>query len=254
MNNRRSIEYTSKLELIPDETETIFFVPESDWKRYKNKVSNLKCKGTILHTIGSILLGVSGASALGIITIPTSNVTLCLLISVFTLISGIFLLILASEKRKAIHNSSKGILDEMEYREPKYKKAIQKEARETKIFDNSQELDLNSLQLFMDTYFPERAKSPIKDKKALLNEIKLYGETIKSLKEKYKITRIYIDDIENEIFQGKRKFMQHQVVRNVILDLTNNGYWERRKKEQRPNVVQLKEKIRQKLDEKITNF
>lgn len=114
-------------------------------------------------------------------------------------------------------------------------------------FDDSQEINSDTLQNFMDFYFPEKSKSSIKDIIALVQELKKHGETFKTLQESHKKTKKYLEVIEKEIFKDGMRLQQHQVVRNVILDLTNDSYWQGRKREQNPNVVKLKERIRREL-------
>ena len=123
-------------------------------------------------------------------------------------------------------------------------------ARVSDSFDDTKEINSDTLQDFMDIYFPEKEKSPIKHIMALVQELKQHGETYKTLKESYKKTKKYLDAIEKEIFKDGTRFQQHQVVRNVILDITNDSYWQRRKRKQNPNVVKLKERIRTEVSSK----
>jgi len=119
--------------------------------------------------------------------------------------------------------------------------------RTSSSFNDNQEINSDTLQNFMDFYFPEKSKSDIKDIIALVQELKKHGETFKTLQENHEKTKKYLEVIEKEIFKEGRRLQQHQVVRNVILDLTNDSYWQGRKREQNPHVVKLKERIRREL-------
>ncbi|UCC39123.1 MAG: hypothetical protein JSV96_15155 [Candidatus Aminicenantes bacterium] len=119
-----------------------------------------------------------------------------------------------------------------------------------------QDLNLYTLQSFMDSCFPNKEKSPEEDKEQLLKELEVYGETLETLKRGYEITKEYISEIEKEVKikvykDESKKLHQDQFVRNVILDLTNNKYWELRKSsEWQQPLIDLKEKIRKEIAKK----
>lgn len=90
------------------------------------------------------------------------------------------------------------------------------------------ELNLDSLQAFLDSNFNERKKI-IQDTANLVDELKKYKISLSDLIESYKIVKPYIPEIENEIFpdQSRGTWTQTGIVRE-IMDLTHEKWRETR--------------------------
>lgn len=102
---------------------------------------------------------------------------------------------------------------------------VQDKSRETKDI----ELNLDSLQAFLDAAFPEREKD-ISDTAELVDELTEYDITLKELIASYERVKDYLPEIESETFSFEQLFegwSQAGVVR-MILDLTNENYYEDR--------------------------
>ncbi len=142
-----------------------------------------------------------------------------------------------------------------EYREYLLSDEVKRSGR----FDVTQELNLDSLQAFLDYYFPDRQKS-VRGTSSLLDEVIEQGVSIKDLVEGYETIKDFLPNMEEEIFrnlrskeQSKRralkiKWAQIGIVRQ-ILDMTHDGYWQYRKEvEEVPeHVVEHVENWRAKL-------
>lgn len=107
---------------------------------------------------------------------------------------------------------------------------VSKEARETGRFDVKQDMNLDSLQAFLDFYFPERAKSSAFTTE-LLEEIMALGLSFGDLLEGFERAKNVLPSMEREVYATlKRKhgqWNQTGVIR-VILDLIDDSYWKSR--------------------------
>lgn len=134
------------------------------------------------------------------------------------------------------------------------------EAKESGRFDVTQHMSLDSLQAFLDFYFPDRQKS-INETGVLLDEIMEHKISIRQLVEGFERVRDFLPPMERGIFeklplQTERGFKvlrgkgwsQVGIARH-ILDITNDDYWKYRKEiEEVPkHVVQDVERWRVKL-------
>jgi ppGpp synthetase/RelA/SpoT-type nucleotidyltranferase len=122
-------------------------------------------------------------------------------------------------------------LDTFQKEREEYKESlVSDEVKQSGRFDVTQKLNIDSLQAFLDFYFPDRAKS-IKSTSELLDEIMEYGISIKDLVEGYERVRDVLPDMEKEVYEKFKeggKWAQVGVVRH-ILDITHDNYWRRRK-------------------------
>lgn len=138
-------------------------------------------------------------------------------------------------------------------REEYTKRLVSEEVVESGRFDVNQEMNLDSLQAFLDFYFPDRKKS-IGWTSDLLDEIiKLnvsFGDLVKGF-EKTKDILPLIDDEEAELLGLRKGFRTAQVgVVRTILDLTNDEYL---KTHRMPKEVrQVRKMWRAKLSERNT--
>ncbi|MFC4262646.1 GTP pyrophosphokinase family protein [Ferruginibacter yonginensis] len=111
------------------------------------------------------------------------------------------------------------------------------------------DLNLDSLQSFLDLNFPERVKN-IEMTSDLVDEFSKFNISLSELKKSYKKVKNYLPEIEIEIFKDevveKKEWVQVGIARN-IMDLTNENYRENRNKPE--NVKELDrfwaEKIKQ---------
>ena len=95
-------------------------------------------------------------------------------------------------------------------------------------FDTSQPLNLDTLQAFLDFFDPERTKN-LSATSDVLGRIQKLGITFDDIKRGYDLALKHIEGIEFDIFGKKRKFAQVGAL-VAILDITNNLYWDQRKK------------------------
>lgn len=95
-------------------------------------------------------------------------------------------------------------------------------------FDTSQPLNLDTLQAFLDFFDPERTKN-LSATSDVLGRIQKLGITFDDIKRGYDLALKHIEEIEFDIFGRKRKFAQVGAL-VAILDITNNLYWDQRKK------------------------
>ncbi len=139
---------------------------------------------------------------------------------------------------------------------------ISSEAKESGRFDVTQHMSLDSLQAFLDFYFPDRQKS-IKETGVLLDEIMEHKISIRQLVEGFEKIRDFLPSMEREYFRelpletdkgfkvlpGK-KWVQVGIARH-ILDITNDDYWKYREEiEESPkHVVQHVERWRARLSQ-----
>lgn len=92
------------------------------------------------------------------------------------------------------------------------------------------ELNLDSLQAFLDLHFPERLRN-IEDTAQLVDSFLKFNISLSSLIKSYEIVKDYLDDIENETFEKDfirtNRWSQTGVAR-TIMDLTNDNWRENR--------------------------
>ena len=102
-------------------------------------------------------------------------------------------------------------------------------ARTKSQFDPNQEMNLDSLQAFLNFYFPNR-ESVATDVPFLLDEILPLKLSIRDLENAYERGKEILSDLEEKSFDGRRvvRWSQTGVVR-ALLDLTNDAYWAGRK-------------------------
>ena len=147
-----------------------------------------------------------------------------------------------------------------EERENYIETLISDEAKESGRFDVTQDMSLDSLQAFLDFYFPDREKST-NATSILLDEIMAQGVSIRRLVESLERVRDFLPSMERELFRGLplrtekgfkilrgKQWAQVGIARH-ILDITNDDYWKYRKEiEEVPkHVVQHVERWRARL-------
>lgn len=124
----------------------------------------------------------------------------------------------ADEQFEDIKNES------IQYRKKLLNKSIEKGIE----FYKDLNLNLDSLQSFLDFKFPKRAKS-IKETRNLLNELVKSKISLNDIIEGYEILEPYLELIEKEIFKdrlidNKSGWAQVGIIRKV-LDITNDVYY-----------------------------
>lgn len=145
-------------------------------------------------------------------------------------------------------------LDSLQKAREEYREyLISDEAKRSGRFDVTQDMNIDSLQAFLDFYFPDRVKS-INMTSDLLDEMMKHGISIKDLVEGYERVKENLPQMEKEIFKSFRyrgRWTQAGVVRH-ILDITHDDYWRYRKEiEQVPDfVIKQVEKWREKLSKR----
>lgn len=130
------------------------------------------------------------------------------------------------------------------------KKLISEEVKESGRFDVSQDLNLDSLQAFLDFYFPDRIGF-LQDTSDLLEDIMRVNISFKDLVEGFEKTKDILPLVEVEISKDNKKRIWAQVgIVRYILDITHNDYWQLRQKELPKAMLQEKEKWRAKLSKR----
>ena len=129
---------------------------------------------------------------------------------------------------------------------------LSEEKKEIGRFDINQEMNLDSLQAYLDFYFSDREKeSSVLTE--LFDELLDYNVTIKDLVEGYEKTKDILPKIEAEAIKNLRIDVDHlwnQIgILHTILDLTNDNYWQFRGTEVHmpEDVIERIEKWRAKL-------
>ncbi|WP_158560617.1 GTP pyrophosphokinase [Paenibacillus contaminans] len=104
------------------------------------------------------------------------------------------------------------------------------------LFNLDQELNLDSLQAFLDFHFPDRVKQT-HGTIDLLDELMKYNISLEDLNESYNKVKKLIpkfemeifleDNIERDVNEDEHRWYQSGIIRH-ILELTNDHYWEDR--------------------------
>lgn len=136
-----------------------------------------------------------------------------------------------------------------------YRDAMTEEAKASGRFDVNQPMNIDSLQAFMDFYFPDRKKSSIEATIRALDEFMKYKIGIKELVEGYDKVKDILLTAESEELRNQKfdRWGQIGIVR-MILELTNDYYWQYRKSSVHGDAPggtrQIVEKWRNKLAER----
>lgn len=109
-----------------------------------------------------------------------------------------------------------------------YVKSLIQASNDARSFDREQPLDVDSLQAFMDYYFPDRA-SDMQNTESLLNDLKNNNITFRDLIDGYDKTKAELQSFEPLFFKkisaGKKtRWAQVGIVR-MILNLSHDRYW-----------------------------
>jgi len=135
----------------------------------------------------------------------------------------------------------------------KYKdQIISEEAKKTGRFEIDRNMNLDSLQAFLDFYFPDRIKS-LRGTSGLLDEIIEFNVSFAELVSGFEKVKEVLPLIEAEEFEDEevetsknKKWAQVGVVR-TILELTNDRYWNKREKIVPESLIKISKKWRKKL-------
>jgi ppGpp synthetase/RelA/SpoT-type nucleotidyltranferase len=107
-----------------------------------------------------------------------------------------------------------------------FQKSLISEKKGKQYFDYSVELNLDTLQAYLDFTFPNREKN-INNSLRLLEELSISKISINEI-EKYRCElKPFFDDIDNGINTGKKKLSQVGLIR-LILDIKSDIYWNSR--------------------------
>lgn len=115
-----------------------------------------------------------------------------------------------------------------EAKEEYVQQLISEEARASGRFDVNQEMNLDSLQAFLDFYFPDRKKGFTSE---LLDEIIKFNISFADLTESFEQTKDILPFIEAEsakMHKIKGKVWAQVGIVRAILDFTNDDYWKSR--------------------------
>lgn len=138
--------------------------------------------------------------------------------------------------------------DSLRKERKEYVKLMSKEALSTGKFNLGQEMNLDSLQAFLDFYFPNRGRQT-KETSLLLDEIIECNVTIRDLVLGYDRTKDSLPQIEMNECSGKTGRMTQVGIASRILDLTHNRYWQSHRKLIPESYLNAIEKLRAKFPE-----
>ncbi len=110
-------------------------------------------------------------------------------------------------------------------------------------FGASQELNVDSLQAFLDFYFPRRVKS-IEETRRLLDEISKYKMSLRQLVDGFEKAKEILSLMESEAFGPKRSRWAQAGIFRTMLHVTNDDYWQDRKSILPEDVRELTQKWR----------
>lgn len=120
MSRGNTISVSRDYEMAIFTKEKAYLVSISDWEYLKKKISCIDDKANPYHTVGSILLGISGSALISAITYniidnneSSIRLIICLAICLITLISGILSLCFARSQRKNIKSKAIDVLEQM---------------------------------------------------------------------------------------------------------------------------------------------
>ena len=136
----------------------------------------------------------------------------------------------------------------------KYKdQVISEEVKRTGKFEINQHMNLDSLQAFLEFYFPEREKS-LEYTIDLLDEIIKYNVSFAELVSGFEKVKDVLPAIETEVFEYEKgeceednKWAQVGAVRQ-ILELTNDRYWIDREKEMPEDFIKISREWRKRIN------
>lgn len=109
-----------------------------------------------------------------------------------------------------------------------YQKELIEKVKDKKVdFESEVELNIDSLQAFMDINFPKRKKS-LEETGILLDDLVEYGITLKDLSESWKKVKPVFGKIEDDYWKNRKfsKWVQVGIAR-IVLDMTNDKFIER---------------------------
>lgn len=138
--------------------------------------------------------------------------------------------------------------DSLRKEREEYVKLMSKEALSTGKFNLGQELNLDSLQAFLDFYFPNRGRQT-NETSLLLDEIIECNVTIRDLVLGYERTKDSLPEIEMSECNGKTGRMTQVGIASRILDLTHNRYWQSHRRLIPESYLKAIEKLRAKFPE-----
>jgi ppGpp synthetase/RelA/SpoT-type nucleotidyltranferase len=97
------------------------------------------------------------------------------------------------------------------------------------VFDSTLPLNLDNLQAFLGYYFRNQKTAGMQATRSLLEELIMWGITMKQLVESYQKVKPFLPQIEEEDFGGEKlgRSMYQQGMARLILDLTDDGYFTR---------------------------
>jgi len=120
------------------------------------------------------------------------------------------------------------------------------EARKSGRFDVRQEPNLDSLQAFLDFYFPDRVKS-IEETRRLVDEISKHKVSIRQLVDSFEQAKELLPLMESEGFGPQRGRWAQAGIFRTMLHVTNDDYWQDRKSILPEDVQELTQKWRARL-------
>ncbi|MFX0135362.1 MAG: hypothetical protein ACFFDN_17090 [Candidatus Hodarchaeota archaeon] len=139
------------------------------------------------------------------------------------------------------------LFDDLRRQKEEYRKTlISKGTKDIQVLDLNQPPDVDSLQAFLDLFFPDRDRSTNATIE-LLEELKGQGITLADIADGYKKVEDVLESIEKELFSNKESKGWAQIgITRLILELTYNKFWRYRKYVYRvpKYVIEIVEKYR----------
>ncbi len=116
-------------------------------------------------------------------------------------------------------------------------------------FGAGKELNLDSLQAFLDFYFPRRVKST-EETRRLLDEISEHKVSLRQLVDGFEKAKEILPLMESEAFGPERGRWAQAGIFRTMLHVTNDDYWQDRKSILPEDVRKLTQKWRARLSER----
>jgi len=129
MSEDPSFKMSQDYELVPPKKKRAYPILVEEWESLKRRIAAIDVDVNMYHTIGSLLLGVSGSALLAAISLGNLTASdgklqwtpaLCWLMFVATLICGALALFFGRDQRAAQKAKAGNVLEQMELIEKRY--------------------------------------------------------------------------------------------------------------------------------------
>ncbi len=130
MSDAPEIKMSQDFELIQPKKKMAYPIPIEEWDHIKLKIKNISDNANLYHTIGSILLGVSGSAFVAALTInvpinansePNNTIIIAWFVFISAAVCGILSLHFGKSQRLVQNSNTEDVIEQMELIEKRYK-------------------------------------------------------------------------------------------------------------------------------------